>query len=32
MLTTSYDGNNVDLLTLREEAQTANKSIAAIGA
>lgn len=32
MLTTSYDGKTVDLLTLREEAQTANKSIAASGA
>lgn len=32
MMTTSYHGKNVDLLTLREEAQTANKSIAASGA
>lgn len=31
-LTIDYGGKNVDLLTLREEAQTANKSIAASGA
>ena len=32
MLTTSFDGKSVDLLTLREEAQTANIGIAASGA
>lgn len=31
-LTIDYGGKNVDLLTLREEAQTANKNIAASGA
>ena len=32
MLTISYDGKTVDLMTLREEAQTANIGIAASGA